>query len=167
MRSHSAADGSNSQQGVGQMLMRTDPFRQWDRFSDQSGGVFSAPLDAYRLGDVVTVQFDLPGVDPDSVDLQIERGELRLNARRRVTAPEGAQYLIRERADAVVTRRLMLGDVLDVDHVDAEYHDGVLTLRIPLSESAKPRRVDIRHAASSADARAITVESAAADATTG
>jgi HSP20 family protein len=141
------------------MLMRTDPFRQWDRFLDQPGGGLTAALDAYRLGDVITVQFDLPGVDPDSIDLQIERGELRLNARRRTGSPEGAQYLIRERSDAAVTRRLMLGDVLDVDHVDAEYHDGVLTLRMPLHESAKPRRVDVRHSAGAGDARAISVES--------
>src|SRR5437016_7366172 len=130
------------------MLMRTDPFRKWDRLAgmlDQDSGGFTATMDAYRLGDVITVEFDLPGVDPESIDLQIERGELRLNARRRRNAPEGAQYLVRERADATVTRRLMLGDVLDVEHVDAEYHDGILTLRIPLRESAKPRRVDVRH----------------------
>jgi HSP20 family protein len=127
------------------MLMRTDPFRQWDRVFEQTGGSFTAAMDAYRLGDVITVQFDLPGVDPDSIDLQIERGELRLNARRRSASPEGAQYLI-------------LGDVLDVDHVDAEYRDGVLSIRIPLHESAKPRRVDIHRPGGDADQRAITVE---------
>jgi HSP20 family protein len=140
------------------MLMRTDPFRQWDRFFEQANPL-TAAMDAYRLGDVVTVQFDLPGVDPDSIDLQIERGELRLNARRRSIAPEGAQYLVRERADATISRRLMLGDVLDVDHVDAEYHDGVLTLRIPLHESAKPRRVDVRHSLDADRQKAISVES--------
>ena len=138
------------------MLMRTDPLRQWDRFFEPTGAL-SASMDAYRLGDVVTVQFELPGVDPESIDLQIERGELRLNARRRSSSPDGAQYLVRERADSSISRRLMLGDVLDVEHVDAEYHDGVLTLRIPLSESAKPRRVDVRHG--SDDRQAISVES--------
>jgi HSP20 family protein len=145
------------------MLMRTDPFTQWDRLSarlDNSGGL-TATMDAYRLGDVITVEFDLPGVEPDSIDLQIERGELRLNAQRRRTAPEGAQYLVRERSDASVTRRLMLGDVLDVEHVDAEYRDGILMLRIPLSESAKPRRVDVRRQAdgSGHGQHAISVES--------
>jgi len=143
------------------MLMRTDPLRQFDRFPgffDQTG-TLTAAMDAYRLGDVITVEFDLPGVDPQSIDLQIERGELRLNAQRRRNAPDGAQYLVRERADSQVTRRLMLGDALDVEHVDAEYHDGILTLRIPMSESAKPRRVDVRHATGDADQRAITVES--------
>jgi HSP20 family protein len=126
------------------MLMRTDPFRQWDRvFEPSSPG--PAALDAYRLGDVITVEFDLPGIDPESIDLQVERGELRLAAQRRRQAPEGAQYLVRERADLKVSRRLMLGDTLDVEHVDAEYRDGVLTLRIPLRESAKPRQVSVRH----------------------
>ncbi len=142
------------------MLMRTDPLRQWDRFFDQAGSPLTAAMDAFRLGDVITVQFDLPGVDADSIDLQIERGELRLNARRRSSTPEGAQYLVRERQDTTVSRRLMLGDVLDVEHVDAEYHDGVLTLRIPLHESAKPRRVDVRHGADTDKQRAITVETA-------
>ena len=139
------------------MLLRSDPFRQWDRLLESNGGPIAA-MDAYRLGDVITVQFDLPGVDPDSIDLQIERGELRLNAERRRVNPEGAQYLVRERTDSTVTRRLMLGDVLDVEHVDAEYHDGVLTLRIPLHESAKPRRVDVRRAEGDRQ-KAITVES--------
>lgn len=128
------------------MLMRTDPFRQWDRlFEPTSPG--PAALDAYRVGDVITVEFDLPGIEPGSIDLQVERGELRLTAHRRRQAPEGAQYLVRERADLKVSRRLMLGDTLDVDHVDAEYRDGVLTLRIPLRESAKPRQVSVRHGA--------------------
>ena len=139
------------------MLMRTDPLRQWDRFFEQTT-TLAAAMDAYRLGDVITVQFDLPGVDPDSIDLQIERGELRLNARRRNSGPEGAQYLVRERVDATISRRLMLGDVLDVEHVDAEYHDGVLTLRIPLHESAKPRRVDVRHSIDADHQKAINVE---------
>ena len=142
------------------MLMRTDPLRQWDRFFEPAGVPLSAAMDAFRLGDVITVQFDLPGVDADSIDLQIERGELRLNARRRSSTPEGAQYLVRERQDATISRRLMLGDVLDVEHVDAEYHDGVLTLRIPLHESAKPRRVDVRHGIEADKQRAITVETA-------
>jgi HSP20 family protein len=144
------------------MLMRTDPFRQWDRLAgmiDQSNGL-TAAMDAYRLGDVITVEFDLPGVDPESIDLQIERGELRLNAQRRRHAPEGAQYVVRERTDASVARRLMLGEALDVEHVDAEYRDGILTLRIPLSETAKPRRVAVRRQTADGDhqQRAISVE---------
>jgi HSP20 family protein len=140
------------------MLMRTDPFRQLDRFFEQSAPL-AAAMDAYRVGDVVTVQFDLPGVDPDSVDIQIERGELRLEARRRGNPPEGARYMVRERTDSMVSRRLMLGDVLDVEHVDAEYRDGVLTIRIPLRESAKPRKVEVRRGEGVGEQRAISVES--------
>jgi HSP20 family protein len=143
------------------MLMRTDPLRQFDRFPGlfEPTGTLSAAMDAYRLGDVITVEFDLPGVDPQTIDLQIERGELRLNAQRRSSTPDGAQYLVRERADTNVTRRLMLGDALDVENVDAEYHDGILTLRIPMSESAKPRRVDVRHVSGESEQRAIAVDS--------
>lgn len=130
------------------MLMRTDPFRDLAGFArafDQMSTATSAPMDAYRLGDVVTVQLDLPGVDPDSIDIQIERGELRIQAARRTDAPDGARFLVRERSETAVARRIMLGDVLDVDHVDAEYTAGVLTLRIPLRETAKPRKIGVRH----------------------
>lgn len=142
------------------MLMRTDPAVQWNRLTDLFDGRNPglAPMDAYRVGDVVTVDFELPGVDPASIDVQIERGELRLSARRRSTAPDRAQFLVRERTATEVSRRLMLGDVLDVEHVDAEYHDGILTLRIPLSQSAKPRRIDVRHH-EAAEQSAITVDS--------
>lgn len=140
------------------MLMRTDPFRNFDRLFESPGvtGPATAQMDAYRVGDVVTVEFDLPGVDPSSIDLEVERGELRLSAERRRSLPEGASYLVQERRDTKVTRRVMLGETLDVDHVDAEYDDGVLTLRIPLRESVKPRQVEVRHGA---EARAIDVES--------
>ncbi|MCB0954412.1 MAG: Hsp20/alpha crystallin family protein, partial [Microthrixaceae bacterium] len=89
-------------------------------------------------------------------DLEVERGELRLAASRQRSTPEGASYMVQERSDTKVSRRLMLGDTLDVDHVDAEYSDGVLTLRIPLRESAKPRQVEVRRGAEQA---AIAVES--------
>lgn len=140
------------------MLMRTDPFRNFDRLFETPGatGSSAAAMDAYRVGDVVTVEFDLPGVDPSSIDLQVERGELRLSAERTRQLPEGASYLVQERRDTKVSRRLMLGETLDVDHVDAEFDDGVLTLRIPLSESAKPRQVEVRHGV---EAKAIDVES--------
>lgn len=126
------------------MLMRTDPFTDWITLP-RAPQPTPAAIDAYRHGDVITVEFDLPGVDPATIDLQVERGELRLQARRKASAPDGARYLVRERADTTVTRRLMLGDVLDVDHVDAEYHDGVLTLRVPLRDTAKPRQIAVAH----------------------
>ena len=126
------------------MLMRTDPITELFGLPRPPEPTLAA-LNAYRHGDVITVEFDLPGVDASTIDLQIERGELRLQAQRRIAAPDGARFLVRERADANVTRRLMLGDVLDVDHVDATYRDGVLTLRIPLHETAKPRQITVKN----------------------
>lgn len=131
------------------MLLRTDPFRDLQAvaraFDTATGGATTA-MDAYRHGDVVTVDLDLPGVDPDSIDVQVERGELRIQATRRSSAPEGARFLVRERPEATLGRRIVLGDALDVEAVDAEYVDGVLSIRLPLRETAKTRRIDVRHA---------------------
>lgn len=145
------------------MLLRTDPFRDLDRVArmfDTAGGPVTA-MDAYRHGDVVTVDLDLPGVDPESIDVQVERGELRIQATRRSTAPEGARFLVRERPDATLGRRIVLGDALDVDAVDAEYVDGVLSIRMPLRETAKTRRIDVRHVVSDSGAKAITADAGA------
>lgn len=140
------------------MLLRTDPFRNWERLFEQTAASsLAAAMDAYRLGDVITVEFDLPGVDPADIEVQIERGELRVSAQRRRSLPEGAQWIVNERGDATVSRRLLLGDTLDVEHVDAEYRDGVLTLRIPLHEAAKPRKVAVRRSDAGDAMAAITV----------
>ncbi len=130
------------------MLLRTDPFRDLQAVARafDSAGAPTTAMDAYRHGDVVTVDLDLPGVDADSIDVQVERGELRIQATRRTTAPEGARFLVRERPEATLGRRIVLGDALDVEAVDAEYHDGVLSIRVPLREAAKTRRIDVRHA---------------------
>lgn len=129
------------------MLLRTDPLRDLQAVARMfdTGGATTA-MDAYRHGDVVTVDIDLPGVEPDSIDVQVERGELRIQAQRRTSAPEGARFLVRERPEATVGRRIVLGDALDVEAVDAEYVDGVLSIRMPLRETAKTRRIDVRHA---------------------
>lgn len=140
------------------MLMRTDPFSDLLGLS-RSPEPNLAPLDAYRHGDVITVEFDLPGVDPSTIDLQIERGELRLRAQRKIAAPEGSRYLLRERASTAITRRLMLGDVLDVEHVDADYQNGVLAVRIPLHDTAKPRQITVRSGA--ADDEAVAIDATA------
>ncbi len=142
------------------MLLRSDPFADLLGFSRPSASPNLAAMDAYRHGDVITVEFDLPGIDPSSIDLQIERGELRLQAKRASNSPEGARYLVRERADATVSRRVMLGDVLDVEHVDAEYTDGVLRLRIPLRDTAKPRQIEVKHS-KSLDSESVPIEAVA------
>ena len=131
------------------MLMRTDPFRELDRLSQQVFGQMGTaarpavmPMDAWRAGDEFVVEFDLPGVDPASVDLDVERNVLTVRAER--TALGGDQELIAaERPRGVFSRQLFLGDNLDTERVQASYEAGVLTLRIPVAEKAKPRKIEI------------------------
>ncbi|WP_159767851.1 Hsp20/alpha crystallin family protein [Streptomyces sp. HM190] len=129
------------------MLMRTDPFREFDRLAQQVFGTESRPavmpMDAYRAGDDFIVHFDLPGVDPETIDLDIERNVLNVRAERRSPAPDGAELVAAERPTGTFTRQLFLGDTLDAERVDASYEAGVLTLRIPIAEKAKPRKIQI------------------------
>ncbi|MFD7768787.1 Hsp20/alpha crystallin family protein [Streptomyces sp. NPDC059787] len=131
------------------MLMRTDPFREFDRLAQQVLGATSngrpaaMPMDAYRSGDDFIVHFDLPGIDPETIDLDVERNVLSVRAERRSPAPEGAETVVAERPAGTFTRQLFLGDTLDTERIDASYESGVLTLRIPVAEQAKPRRIQI------------------------
>jgi HSP20 family protein len=129
------------------MLMRTDPFRELDRFAQQVLGTPSRPaampIDAYRKGDEFIVQFDLPGVDPDSIDLTVEKNVLTVHAERRRSEDENVEMLVGERPHGTFSRQLFLGETLDANRVDARYADGVLTLDIPIAEQAKPRRIEI------------------------
>lgn len=130
------------------MLMRFDPFREVDRLMGQVGAAnrampLSFPMDAMRRGDEVVVQLDLPGVDPDAIEVTAERGTLTISAERRARPEEGAQVLVRERPQGRFTRQLMLADSLDTDRLAADYDSGVLTLTIPVAEQAKPRRVAV------------------------
>jgi HSP20 family protein len=134
------------------MLMRTDPFRELDRLTQQVFGTqpgtwtrpTAMPMDAYRSGDHFVVSFDLPGVDPDAIELDVERNVLTVKAERRpVATGEQVEMQVAERPLGVFSRQLFLGDTLDTDHIDASYDAGVLTLRIPIAEKAKPRRITI------------------------
>lgn len=132
------------------MLMRTDPFRELDRISQQffgPSGTWSRPammpMDAYRQGEQFVVHFDLPGVDPDSIDLNVERHVLTVRAERQANVAEDAEVQVAERPRGVFSRQLFLGDTLDVDNISANYEAGVLTLRIPVAEAAKPRKIEI------------------------
>ncbi|MEU6682612.1 Hsp20/alpha crystallin family protein [Streptomyces sp. NPDC046832] len=130
------------------MLMRTDPFRELDRLTQQVFGPNTTrptamAMDAYRSGDDFFVHFDLPGVDPETIELDVERNVLNVRAERRSPAPEGAEPLVAERPTGTFTRQLFLGDTLDTERIDASYETGVLTLRIPVAEQAKPRRIQI------------------------
>jgi HSP20 family protein len=134
------------------MLMRTDPFRELDRLTQQVFGAgpgtwsrpTAMPMDAYRSGDEFVVAFDLPGVDPDGIELNVERNVLTVRAERRpATIGENVEMQVAERPLGVFSRQLFLGDTLDTDHIDAGYEAGVLTLRIPVAERAKPRKIAI------------------------
>ncbi|MCO1655098.1 Hsp20/alpha crystallin family protein [Pseudonocardia humida] len=134
------------------MLMRTDPFREFDRLAQQvlgSGqGTWSRPsampMDAYRHGDDFVVEFDLPGVDPAAIELSVERNVLTVRAERRPTRrDDDVEMQVSERSLGVFSRQLFLGDTLDTDHIAADYSAGVLTLRIPVAERAKPRSISI------------------------
>ncbi|MFJ5529279.1 Hsp20/alpha crystallin family protein [Streptomyces sp. NPDC093261] len=129
------------------MLMRTDPFRELDRLTQQVFGSATRPaamqMDAYRVGDEFVVHFDLPGIDPETIELDVERHVLNVRAERRSPAPEGAEMVVAERPAGTFTRQLFLGDTLDTERIDASYNAGVLTLRIPVAEEAKPRRIEI------------------------
>ncbi|MBX9398031.1 Hsp20/alpha crystallin family protein [Streptomyces sp. TRM72054] len=128
------------------MLMRTDPFHELDRLAQQVFGPTrpaAMPMDAYRSGDDFVVHFDLPGIDPETIELDVERNVLNVRAERRSPAPEGAEMIAAERPTGTFTRQLFLGDTLDTDRIDASYEAGVLTLRVPVAEAAKPRRIQI------------------------
>ena len=129
------------------MLMRTDPFRELDRLAQQALGTPSRPaampIDAYRRGDEFVVEFDLPGVDRESIELTVEKNVLTVHAERRRSADEGVEFLVGERPHGTFSRQLFLGESLDADRIEASYADGVLSLRLPVAEKAKPRRVPI------------------------
>jgi HSP20 family protein len=132
------------------MLMRTDPFRELDRLTQVLFGANGTrshpaimPMDAYREGGQFVVHFDLPGVDPSSIDLNVERNVLTVRAERKPTYGEDVELQVAERPRGVFSRQLFLGDTLDTDCVEASYDAGVLTLRIPVAEKAKPRKIEI------------------------
>ena len=136
------------------MLMRTDPFRDFDRLAQQffgNTGTWSRPsampLDAYRSGDEYVIAFDLPGVALDAIELNIERNVLTVRAERRPNpVGQDVEMQVAERPLGVFSRQLFLGDTLDTERVSASYDAGVLTLRIPVAEQAKPRRIEIANA---------------------
>ncbi|MFC4031954.1 Hsp20/alpha crystallin family protein [Streptomyces polygonati] len=132
------------------MLMRTDPFRELDRLTDQllRPGTWSRPaampMDAYRDGEQYVVSFDIPGVSPDALDIDVERNMLTVKAERRPTAHgEGVQVDLSERPLGVFSRQIVLADSLDTERIQADYEAGVLTLRIPIAERAKPRKIAV------------------------
>jgi HSP20 family protein len=128
------------------MLMRTDPFRDLDRLTQQVFGTTARPalmaMDAWREHDTFVVEFDLPGIDPSSIDLDVERNVLTVRADRPIR--EGIEELVAsERPRGVFSRQLILGDNLDTERINANYVGGVLRLEIPVAEKAKPRKISV------------------------
>ena len=133
------------------MLLRTtDPFRDLDRLAQHlfSGATGTTnrpavmPMDAWREGDRFVIEFDLPGVSPESIDLDVERNVLTVRAER-VARNGDWEMLAAERARGTFTRQLVLGDNLDLDRVEAAYDAGVLRLTVPVAERAKPRKIAV------------------------
>jgi len=146
------------------MIMRFDPFRDLDNVTQMLSRTAmrspSMPMDAYRDNDRFVLHFDLPGVDPDSIDLTVEKNVLTVTAGRKWEPNENQEVLISERPQGVFTRQLFLGDSLDADQLQASYDQGVLTILLPVAEQAKPRKVGVT---SNAPSRSISANSANED----
>ena len=129
------------------MLLQHDPFRDLDRLTQQVFGTVarpsSMPLDAWRDGDEFVVELDLPGIDPGKLDIDVERNVLTIRAERLAHMPDAANAVAAERPWGTFSRQLVLGDALDTEKVDADYTAGVLQLRIPIAEKAKPRKISV------------------------
>ena len=141
------------------MLVRTDPFRQFDRLAEQVFGTVARPaampMDAWRDGHEFVVEFDLPGIEPDSIDLDVERNVLTVRAERKPSTGPEVELVASERPRGVFSRQVILGDTLDAERIEAAYNAGVLRLMIPVAEKAKPRKIAI--STPSDDRQAITV----------
>jgi HSP20 family protein len=133
-------------------VLRFDPFRDFDRMTEQLLGVPSGsaraprfmPMDLYRSGDHYVLHADLPGVDPGSVDLGVENGTLTIKAERSERTEDGVQWIASERFTGTYMRQIALGDDIDSERISATYANGVLTVTLPVAERAKPRRVEIK-----------------------
>lgn len=129
------------------MLMRWDPVREIDRVAASLLGDThtprTMPMDAFRHGDDLRIHIDLPGIDPDSIELTVEKNVLSVTARRNVDRSEADELIVSERPQGVFSRQVFLGDGLDTDALEAGYEQGVLSIRVPVRESAKPRRIPV------------------------
>jgi HSP20 family protein len=128
-------------------LMRFDPFRELDRLAGQTltgaGMIRTMPMEALRRGDQFVVAIDVPGVDPNEIDVTVERNVVEVSARRQALREEGDEVIVDERPQGEFRRQLFLGDNLDANKLAAQCDRGVLTLTIPVSEASRPRKVEI------------------------
>jgi HSP20 family protein len=130
------------------MIIRTDPFREWDWLIHQVPGTTARPaampLDAYREGDSFYILFDLPGVRAESIQLTVENNVLTVRAERLPAVASGTEMIIAERPLGTFSRQVFLGETLDAERISADYAAGVLTLTIPVRESAKPHSIVVK-----------------------
>jgi HSP20 family protein len=132
------------------VLLQNDPFRDLDAWFDRmsgrasSNGAWPMPMDAYKRGNDLFVDIDLPGVRADSVDIDVERNVLTVTAQRSWERKEGDQVYLAERHRGTFRRQVHLGDGLDAERIEARYSDGVLTLRIPVAAAAQPRKIQVQ-----------------------
>ncbi len=138
------------------MQLQTDPFRDFDAFFNRLNARVNAgptmPMDAFRRGNDVWVHIDLPGVKAENLDISVERNVLTIAAEREWQRQDGDRVYATERTRGSFRRQIQLGDGLDLDHLEADLHDGVLTVRIPVKETAKPRRITVGQRTSSPEA---------------
>ncbi len=129
------------------MSISYDPFHHLDELRDQlvSGGRAprSFPMDAYRRGEEFLVHLDLPGINPETVELTVENQVLTITVERRFEQLEGDEIIVSERPQGRFSRQLRLGSTIDTDRIAASYHDGVLTITLPVSERARPRQIQV------------------------
>ncbi|WP_415971916.1 Hsp20/alpha crystallin family protein [Rhodococcus sp. 077-4] len=134
-------------------MLRFDPFRDVDSLTSAMLGASSGsdraprfmPMDLYKVDDLYVLSADLPGVDPGSIDVDVDRGTLTLTAHRSAPESTGVQWITSERFAGTFRRQVSLGDGVDTERISASYDNGVLSITIPLAERAKPRKVDIAH----------------------
>jgi HSP20 family protein len=130
------------------MLVRFDPLRELDRMAGEfsrPAPPWQMPMDAYRRGDAFVLNLDVPGVDPDSIDLTVEQNTLTVTGERTWLRAEGDEVVVAERPQGTFSRQLLLGDSLDTDRIAARYDRGVLTVTLPVAEQSKARKVEIAH----------------------
>ncbi len=146
------------------MLMRFDPFRDIDRLTQSLWGgetgrrMNGMPIDAYRHGETFYVNLDMPGVDPASIELTVEKNVLTVSADRSHQWGDEVEVIVNERPSGSFTRQLFLGETLDAEHIQASCDNGVLTITIPVAEKAKPRKVEIGQSQGNGRATAIEAQ---------
>lgn len=129
------------------MVARFDPFQELERVSQALFGTRQGPrmmpMDLYREGDHYILNADLPGIDPGSVDVDVDGQMLSIRAQRTMKEAEGTKWLLREREGGTFLRQITLGQDIDVEHISAHYDNGVLSVTIPVSEATKPRKIQV------------------------